>query len=215
MPGRERGQAIVQSVLVLWLLTGILVGAVVVVASAGTAIYYSVKLSHVARAGARFAVHSRYWLGAQRPFYDASTTEADTIDIVKTMLTQMNLGDNPVSISVDQSDSDNCKVSVKVDQLPLWSAGFLPGFISVSVDGSQPWMNERPVGVFGLSFVVGGSKDSGGLYLPSYGAGGGNSGPSSFPFGGFPYWESGTAVNPPGMAGPLQNNATGGKYQSY
>lgn len=213
MTRRSRGQAIVQGVLVLWLLAVIAVGSVVILASAGMTIYYKIKLSHVARAGSRFAVHSRYWLGAQYPFYNADTTQSDTISIVQTMLGQMGMGDNAATITVDQSDSTNCNVTVKVDGLPLWTAGFLPGFISVTVTGSEAWMRERPAGALGLTF---GNRNSGPqMFIPAYGAGAYTPGPSAFPFGGFPYWETGCEISPPGVAGPFQNNSTGGSFQGY
>lgn len=213
MSRRIRGQAIVQSVLVLWLLASIVVGSVVILASAGMSIYYNVKLSHVARAGARYAVSSRYWLGAQSPFYDADTTQNSTISIVQTMLQQMGMGENTSTITVDQSDGTNCKVTVKVDQLPLWTAGFLPGFISVTATGSEAWMRERPAGAFGLTFGKGSTGPQ--MYLPAYGAGSYTPGPSSFPFGGFPYWASGCATSSPGIAGPLQNSSSGGAFHGY
>lgn len=208
-----KGQALVQGVGYLGFLAAAFVTLVSLLIAAGVQLYYTAKFAHVARGAARFASHRKVSLGARRPNFNAGQTQTATQDITQQMLAAMGYASNAFTVTVDQSGNET-RVDLSVSGLQLVSSSFFPAIITVRTSATIPDLIEVPPGVLGLSFCSG--PPCQGMYLPSYGKGGGTPGPTSFPFGGFPYWESGVFTSTtPALDGPKQNNDAGGAFSGF
>jgi hypothetical protein len=204
----SHGQGIILGVLVVMLLGAIICGGCVLLASIGTAMYYQQRFNHVAHAAARYAVNCNYWLGAQRPNVNIANTNTSTIAVATAMLGKMGVPAGQATVNVDQTNSDGCNVTIVIDGLQIIQ-GIVSGTISVTAQGSEPWLAQAPIGLDAVGFA----QTPEGYFLPSYGAGAHTPGPQGPPhgFNRVPYWENGgfNGLTPP-IAGPFQNTVLGG-----
>lgn len=203
----ERGQGLVLGVLVTMILAALIAGGAMLLASMGMAAYYQTRFNGVANATARFAVNCNYWLGAQRPMVNTGATDTSSVAVAKAMLAQMGVSSAQSTVTVDQSQSTGCVVTIAITGLPMLH-GLTSGTIDVTSRGFEPWLSQAPIAVEGLAFT----QNAGGYYMPSYGAGASTPGPSSTPaaWNLVPYWENGcwSGLNPR-VSGPVQNVQAG------
>ena len=82
----SHGQALAEGAAALILLTAIIVGGVLLILGTGTLAYYKIKLATVTSAVAKVAVDGRYWLGAQRPDFNATTVQNNATTLATDLL---------------------------------------------------------------------------------------------------------------------------------
>jgi hypothetical protein len=170
------GQALAEGCAALILVTMIIVGGVVLILGAGTAIYYKIKIAMVVDNAARFGTQGKFFLGAIRPDFSSAKLKADVVTVVQNSCAKMGL---PVpdaeDVEVDSSATDSAghqyvSVTLHESGLPLISGGILPKSMTVS-DTAVATMESSlpPPAVLGLT--LGASPDGTGYYIPIYGRG--------------------------------------------
>lgn len=210
----QDGQGLAESAAAATIIIALTVAGILLITTTGKLIYYKIKLSSIAEAAAEYAADARFWLGAQRPYYDATNVEKQTGNMVKALMKMEGLDTSSVTCTVDQSLDKVVNVTLKADKLSLPTGGFLPSTTSITEIASQPYPNDRPHGLLGITFCKQPSP-CGGIYLPTYGAGARASGPSGFPSStSFPYWEGDGYTMAP-LVGPFQNSDRGGTFKAY
>ncbi len=220
----SHGQALAEGAAALILLTAIIVGGVLLILGTGTLAYYKIKLATVTSAVAKVAVDGRYWLGAQRPDFNATTVQNNATTLATDLLGKAGFPSQVISsatVTVDfASDPNAAIVTIAVSYLPIVSGGILPSVASMQDTEAEPYILNRPIGVLraGYQNMSGGTSDVvAGVNVPCYGTDVSSSilaGPSAYPdksLFNFPVW-CGTAYNgmpsATPMKGPEQNGYT-------
>lgn len=207
------GQGLAESAAAATIIMALMVAGVLLIMTTGQLIYYKIKLCSIAEAAAEYAADARYWLGAQRPYYTVASVQTQTGNMAKALLKLEGFDTSSVTCTVDQTSDKVVSVTLKVDKLGLLTGGFLPSTTAVAETASQPYPNDRPNGLLGVT-VCKQPSGCGGIYLPTYGAGARASGPSSYPSSALPYWEGAGYTKAP-LVGPFQNGDQGGPFKSY
>jgi hypothetical protein len=213
---RIKGAALAECAVGLILLSGLIVGGLMLLFDCGAMFYSKIKLAGAAQSAANYAVASSEWLGARRPNMDNAALVRDVTAITNVSLKQMGLPPaREVRITRFTEEGKRfVRVTIKGGRVQLISNGLLPSSINLDETACAAFGNTAPVGVLGMT--VGESPNGKGFYIPIYGAGASTPGPSSFPDGNFPYWHVGVQSESSNHAlGPYQNRQSGGDYRSY
>lgn len=198
---QRRGQALIEGVCALYLIVLLTVGSVALLFTIGALSYYKIKLALIGATAARQAVNATYWLGARRPDYNPAQIQAAAVELVKTQAQVLGLPplrDQDISVTQDPDNTKLCKVSIKLNYVPLIGGTFLPSVIPISETAVEPYLVDSPTGVMGLAFDTGNGQGRG-FWIPCYGRGVNmangvvtNAMPQFqlFPEGKFPVWQT-------------------------
>ncbi len=221
---RQKGQAIAEGAAFLLILIPLMIGLVFLTLFIVINGYYHVILAQVADSGARSAVNQRYWLGAQRPDYDAAATGGNVQTLISSLWKTIGLP-GTITSTVDVSSPTIVTVSVYVTGAPIPTCGFLPAGLQLAATSAEPYNIDRPTGVLGFTVADPTNGNGNALYLPAYGAGGlSPGGPSVYPSNGTydaPYWSTcvakDVAVNPSlkPISAPTIGPSNGTAWTSY
>lgn len=208
------GQGLVEAAAILVITTAVTVAAILVMMGTGQYLYYKIKLASIAEAAAEYAADNRFWLSATRPNYSAANTRTLTTTMVRSLLQQEEFPATlPVVVTVDEGSSSVCTVQLQINNLRLTAAGPLARTVRIVETATQPYPNDPPIGLLGMSFCAP-SSPCRGMYFPVFGAGTNTPPPSSFPAGNFPYWAGG-AMAKGDIPAPTQSVQLGPPFTGY
>lgn len=134
---RRKAQALVESAAGTALIVFVFVLLIMFSINVYFALRYSADLKLIANEAAKVALTNKYWLGMQRPDYDANTAAMKAQNIANTLAKR--LGMPPVQIEMQEDeteDGDIIEITAKVAGLPLpYTNAVFPTGISLSAVG--------------------------------------------------------------------------------